>query len=312
MRKAPSTVLLVLALGACKPAVGRAPSLVVGPEILAIKGDPAEVSPGASVSYSFLMASPTGTVTGAQGAWDVCLQPKPPSESNSVASACVAAAPGTEVGATFAAPIPSDACSLFGPNAPAAKQGQPPLRPRDPDITGGYYVPVRLLADSGAGGTLMAFDFERVFCGVGSAPLTAIQDYNTRYTKNANPTVQGLAVVASDGTRADLLAGPVTVTGGSAVSLVVSASADSAETFPVYDSVAQVLNDQVEILSLSWFASDGKFKYDRNDADPASLEANNAWTAPEVAASEDIPLWVVMRDSRGGVDFASTTLTVVP
>jgi hypothetical protein len=312
MRSKPSIVFLLLTVGACKPAVGRSPSLVVGPEILAIKGDPAEVSPGASVSYRFLMASPTGTVTDAQGAWDVCLQPKPPSESNSVASACVAAAPGTDVGATFTAPVPSDACSLFGPNAPAATQGQPPLRPRDPDITGGYYVPVRLLADNGAGGTLMAFDFERVFCGVGSAPLTAIQAYNTNYKKNNNPTVQGLAVIASDGTRTDLLAGPATVASGSAVALVASASADSAETFSVYDSVAQVLNDQVEILSLSWFAGDGKFKYDRNDADPARLEAANTWTAPQVAASEDIPLWVVMRDSRGGVDFASTTLTVVP
>jgi hypothetical protein len=317
MRRTPSLfclLFLLLAVGACKPAVGRAPSLVVGPEILAIKGDPAEVSPDASVSYRFLMASPSGTVTDAQGAWDVCLQPKPPSESNSVASACVAAPSGADVGATFTAPVPSDACSLFGPNAPAAKQGQPPLRPRDPDITGGYYVPVRLLADNGAGGTLMAFDFERVFCGVGSAPLTAIQDYNTRYKKNTNPTVQGLAVIASDGTgtRTDILAGPATVASGSAVALVASASAGSAETFPVYDSVAQVLNDQVEILSLSWFASDGKFKYDRNDADSTSLEASNTWTAPQVAASEDIPLWVVMRDSRGGVDFVSTTLTVVP
>jgi hypothetical protein len=303
---------LLVAIG-CKPAVGRAPSLIVGPEILAVRGEPAEVSPGADVSYQFLMASTVGTVTDAQGTWDVCTQPKPPSESNSVASACVNAPPGTDVGATFSAPVPADACSLFGPNAPAAKAGQPPFRPRDPDITGGYYVPVRLLVDDGLSGTpLMAFEFERVFCGLGGAPLTAIQDYNTRYQKNTNPALQGLAVVAPDQTRADLLAGPATVTAGSVVTLVASASPDSAETFPVYDSVAQVLNDQVETLSVSWFATDGKFKDDRVDADPVSLEANNTWTAPQVTASEDIPLWVVMRDTRGGVAFASATLTVAP
>ena len=303
---------LLVAVG-CKPAVGRAPSLIVGPEILAVRGDPAEVSPGTSVSYQFLMASTVGTVTDAQGTWDVCTQPKPPSESNSVASACVNAAPGTDVGAMFNAPVPTDACSLFGPNAPAAKAGQPPFRPRDPDITGGYYVPVRLLVDDGLGGApLMAFEFERVFCGLGGAPLTAIQDYNTRYQKNTNPTLQGLAIVAPDQTRTDILAGPVTVTGGSVVTLVASASPDSAETFPVYDSVAQALNDQVETLSVSWFAIDGKFKDDRVDADSGSLEANNTWTAPQVTASEDIPLWVVMRDTRGGVAFAATTLTVVP
>jgi hypothetical protein len=169
-----------------------------------------------------------------------------------------------------------------------------------------------LLVDNGLGETLMAFEFERVFCGLGGAPLTAIQDYNTNYKKNTNPTLQGLAVVASDGTRTDILAGPATVTAGSAVVLVASASPDSAESFPVYDSVAQVLNVQVETLSVSWFASDGKFKDDRVDADPATLEAQNTWTAPQVTASETIPLWVVMRDTRGGVAFVSTALTVVP
>jgi hypothetical protein len=309
-----SSILFFVALAAlgCKPAVGRAPSLIVGPEILAVRGDPAEVSPGVDVSYQFLMASTTGTVTDAQGTWDICTQPKPPSESNSVASACVSAPPGTDVGATFTAAAPPDACSLFGPNAPAAKAGQPPFRPRDPDITGGYYVPVRLLVDDGAGNPLMAFDFERVFCGLGGAPLAAIQDYNTRYKKNTNPTLEGLAIVAADGTRTDILASSGTVTGGSAVALVASASPDSAETFPVYDSVAQVLNDQVETLSVSWFASDGKFKDDRIDADPATLEANNTWTAPQVTADENIPLWVVLRDTRGGVAFASTSLNVVP
>ena len=310
MSSIPFLVLLV-AIG-CKPAVGRSPSLIVGPEILAVRGEPAEASPGASVSYQFLLASPLGTVADAQGMWDVCTQPKPPSESNSVASACVNAAPGADVGATFSAALPTDACSLFGPNAPAAKTGQPPFRPRDPDITGGYFVPVRLLVDDGLGERLMAFEFERVFCGLGGAPLTAIQDYNTNYKKNTNPTLGGLAVVEPDGTRTDILAGPATVAAGSAVALVASASPDSAESFPVYDSVAQSLNQRVETLSVSWFASDGKFKDDRVDTDLASLEAHNTWTAPQVTGSETIPLWVVMRDTRGGVAFVSRALTVVP
>jgi hypothetical protein len=308
--------LVVLAAIGCRPAVGRAPSLIVGPEILAVRGEPAEVSPGTSASFQFLLASPLGTVADAQGTWDVCTQPKPPSESNSVARACVIAPPGTDVGATFEAPIPGDACSLFGPNAPAAKAGEPPFRPRDPDVTGGYFVPVRLLVDSGVddglGSTLIAFAFERVFCGLGGAPLAAIQDYNTRYQKNSNPTLQGLAIVAADETRTEILLGPGTVASGSTVVLAASTSAESAETFPVYDSVAQILNDQVETLSVSWFASDGKFEDDRVDADPATMEARNVWTAPQVPANQDIPLWVVVRDSRGGVAFASTVLTVVP
>lgn len=312
MRSLSSILFVVLAAVGCKPAVGRVPSLIVGPEILAVRGEPAEAGPGESVSYQFLLASPLGTVTDAQGTWDVCTQPKPPSESNSVASACVNAAPGTDVGATFSAALLSDACSLFGPNAPAAKAGQPPFRPRDPDITGGYFVPLRLLVDDGLGEILMAFQFERVFCGLGGAPLTAIQDYNTNYKKNTNPILQGLAMVAADGTRTDILAGQGMVNSGSVFVLAASASPESAETFPVYDSVAQTLNEQVETLSVSWFASDGKFKDDRVDADPTSLEAQNTWTAPQVSESQTIPLWVVMRDTRGGVVFASTALTVVP
>jgi hypothetical protein len=93
---------------------------------------------------------------------------------------------------------------------------------------------------------------------------------------------------------------------------VAAASPDSAETFPVYDTVAQVLNDQVETLNVSWFASDGKFKDDRVDADAVNFEANNIWTAPQVTAGENIPLWVVLRDTRGGVAFVATLLTVVP
>jgi len=312
MRRIPTFLLLMAAAGACKPDVGRAPSLIVGPEILAIKGEPAEVSPGTSATYSFLMAAPGGTVTETQGAWDVCKLPKPPAESNSVASACVTGAPGMDIGTTFAASVPSDACSLFGPNTPSPKPGEPSLRPRDPDVTGGYYVPVRLLVDDGLGETLRAFEFERIFCGLSGAPLTAIQEYNKTYQKNSNPALQGLGLVDSTGMLVDLLGGAATVRGDATITLMASANPDSAEAFPVYDSVSQMLKQDVETLRLSWFASDGKFENDRTNADATSLVATNTWTAPQVGEPTIIPLWVVLRDSRGGTDFVSTSLTVVP
>lgn len=305
-------VVVVIVVAGCKPDVGRAPSLIVGPEILAVKGEPAEVSPGTSASYSFLLASPAGTVADAQGAWDVCKIPKPPAESNSVASACVKGASGTDIGATFSASVPSDACSLFGPNTPAPKPGEPSLRPRDPDVTGGYYVPVRLLVDDGLGETLMGFEFERIFCGLSGAPLTAIQEYNTTYKKNSNPVLQGIAMVDAAGVTVDLLGAPAVVASGAQVALVATASPDSAESFPVYDSASQTLKQDVETLRLSWFASDGKFEDDRSNLDIATLVTTNRWTAPQVAASTEIPMWLVLRDSRGGVDWVSTSLTVIP
>jgi hypothetical protein len=304
-------VLAALAVLGCKPEVGRAPSLIVGPEILAVKGEPPEVAPGGTARYQFLMASPAGTIA-TVGAWDVCKQPKPPAESNAVASACIAAPVGADIDETFTAAVPTDACSLFGPNPPAPKPGEPTLRPRDPDITGGYYVPVRLLADDGTGAVLMAFAFERVFCGIGGAPLAAIQDYNTRYAKNTNPVLDGLWLAQPDGTVADVLAGPVAVGSGATVVLVASTSLESVESFPVYNSGSLALEDRTEELRVSWFATDGSFASDRTDLDPALAQTSNTWTAPTVTQAVNVPLWVVVRDSRGGADYVAATVTVAP
>jgi hypothetical protein len=299
----------------CKPAVGRAPSLIVGPEILALRGQPAEAAPGQNVIYDFLIVSPEGTLTGTVAAWDVCLTPKPPAESNEAASACVLASPGDTVAATFQAPLPSNACSLFGPIAPPPQAGQPPFRPRDPDSTGGYYVPVRAVVQPPvADRSLIAFDLERVHCSFSNAPLAVIQDFNSRYHLNANPHLQALNIVATDQTSSDVLAGGATVSSGSKVRLVAVSSADSIETFPVYDAAHQVVTDQQESLRFFWYAPDGEFQHDRTGVDPGATDGSstNQWTAPTVTQSTAVPLWVVLRDSRGGTDFVSTQLTVTP
>jgi len=300
---------------ACKPAVGRAPSLIVGPEILATRGQPAEGAPGQNVAYDFLIVSTEGTLVGTVAAWDVCLTPKPPAESNQVASACVMAPLGATVAATFQAPLPADACSLFGPIAPPPQAGQPPLRPRDPDSTGGYYVPVRAVVQPPvADRSLIAFDLERVHCSFSNAPLAVIQDFNSRYHLNSNPHVAGLDVVATDQTRSDVLASAASVSSGSKVELAATPSADSIETFPVYDPVHQVLVDQQESLRFFWYAPEGEFDHDRTGVDPGAADSSstNQWTAPTVTQSTVVPMWVVLRDSRGGTDFVSAQLTVTP
>ncbi len=114
--------LPALVLG-CKPEVGQAPSLVTDYALLAVRGEPPEAKPGADVVYSFLLASPAGTVTDATAGWDVCETPKPPAENNSVASACNPPAPGPTTGQTFETPVLTNACTLFGPIAPPAFGG---------------------------------------------------------------------------------------------------------------------------------------------------------------------------------------------
>ena len=307
----PAALALV---SACKPNVGRAPSLIVGPEVLAVRGVPAEAKPGDPVTYDLLVASLAGTVTDPVANWDVCITPKPPAESNSVAAACVDAAPGDAQGVAFSTAVPSDACTLFGPIAPPQQKGQPPSRPRDPDSTGGYYLPVRAVVSRLTDRNLTAFALERIACNlVGASPLV-IQDYNARYQPNANPTIAELDLVVPDAIPTNLADGLTSLPSGASVVLRAAFAPDSAETYPIFDPDTQGLVDHRESLSLAWFASAGEFEHDRTgraETDPETT-SDNTWTAPPAGEPTLVYLWLVLRDSRGGVDFASYQVTVLP
>jgi len=308
-------LLSALAAGAaCKPNVGRAPSLIVGPEVLAVRGVPAEAKPGDSVTYDLLVASPAGTVTDPVANWDVCTTPKPPAESNSVAAACVQAAPGDAQGSTYSAAVPSNACKLFGPIAPDTQAGQPPSRPADPDSTGGYYLPVRAVVSGLGNRALMVFDLERIACNLPKAPPLVIQEYNANYKPNANPAIDRLDVVSPESTSTVPTGQPLPVASASRISLLAVFTPDSAESYPVFDADTQALAYRRESLSLGWFASAGEFDHDRTGRAETDLEttSDNTWTAPSVGEPTPVYLWLVLRDSRGGVDFASYQLMVTP
>jgi hypothetical protein len=302
-------LVLALAFAACKPTVGRAPSLITEPEILAVRSMPAEAKLGDSVTYDLLVVTPEGTVSNPVAAWDVCSQPKPPAESNSVAAGCVTASAGEVQGASFSAPVPSDACMLFGPMVP--KQD---FRPRDPDSTGGYYLPVRAVLNNLGDRVLTAFAMERITCSLPNASPAVIQDFSTRYQSNQNPKLAGLVIQMDDGTTVDLAGGSVTVSSGGFVSFNASFTTDSAEGYVLFDPEAQALVDRRESMRLAWFASAGEFEHDRTGraATETETSSDNTWTAPVVTAPTPVYLWLVLRDSRGGVDFAGYRLTVIP
>ena len=296
----------------CKPTVGEAPSLVTDYALLAVAGEPPEARPGDNVTYSFLLASPSGTVADATAGWDVCLTPKPPAENNAVASACNPPAPGATTGLTFDAPVPSDACQLFGPIAPPVQAGKPAIRPRDPDATGGYYLPVRVKFSDLATGDVTGFAFERITCNLANAASAIIKDYNARYQANQAPGIASTDLITAGGARANLDSGPQTVTPGDTLDFETIFTDGSAETFPVLDSASDALVDQRESLHLSWFATAGSFTHDRTGV--ASTETatsnTNAWKAP--AEAMVVYLWLVLRDSRGGTAFKSYELQVGP
>jgi hypothetical protein len=313
---------------ACKPDLGSPPSLITEPTILAVRGRItkmemdtgqtvfAEAQPGEKVVYDLLVASPEGTLTEPKALFSVCLQPKPPAEGNSVSTACVTApAEGTPAAsAELTLPGSSDACSLFGPITPESKNGGPKLRPRDPDSTGGYYVPVRVLVDAPRA-PLMAFALTRITCGLAGASSELIAQWNKDYHPNQPPRLAGLALVGADGTRTPLgTDAPATVRGGSSITLEAQFADDASETFPWFDPSRSALVERRESLSLSWFMTAGELVSDRTGRaeGETSATSSNSWTLPFVTAPTPVHVWLVLRDSRGGVDFLGAELSVSP
>lgn len=308
-------VLAVACLVACKPELGDPASLVTEPRILAVRSEPAEVKPDRGVAYRALVATPTGVASPAV-AWGFCTEPAPLSSNNVVNDACLARADplpadGIEVQGT----IPIAACSVFGPTPPAPRPGEPPLRPHDADVTGGYYQPVRAVATLDGAALPAGIGLTRITCDLANAPFDVAADFSARYRPNVNPTLVGVtAVTASargsgDGTA--LGTEPTTLPAHTAVTLRATWTADSVESFPVFDPESRTLVDHREAMRVSWFVSGGELSSERTGRGEAETDtfADDTWTTPDPGPAY---LWVVLRDSRGGVVFAAYPVMLAP
>jgi hypothetical protein len=293
-------VVVILALAACKPQFDQAPSQVHESRILAVRGTPAEARPGTTIAYDALIVAPDGSTPNSGADWAYCNVPKPLDENNTVASGCTSSSDSIVelgMGPTAMGDLPLEACSLFGPDPPPQMTGQPPLRPRDPDVTGGYYQPIRLQTDA-----LLGFGLERITCSLAQAGADISVQFGQQYKPNENPTLWPLTSTT-----------PIdSIKAGSTVTLTAWWPPESVESFPVYDPTTLMLVQHKETMRVSWFASDGSFVHDHTGIDETETDnfTSNDWTAPSTA--ETVHLWLVLRDSRGGVDFTSYDLTVTP
>ncbi|HSZ82317.1 MAG TPA: hypothetical protein VLA14_08545 [Polyangia bacterium] len=318
--------LFAAAVG-CKPDLGAPISVVSGPQILAVRGQPAEAAPGTMVKYDLLAVDSTGTVADPTVDWAQCHIPKSPADPNAVSAACLAIPDDAGPAPTFTAAMPQgtipgpdggtiniDACQHFGPDAPSDMPG---VRPRDPDVTGGYYQPVRANWHADPA-TLTGFDLERIRCDLANAPADITAMYNAGYQLNTNPSVASITldpdaspvVLFASGMPAPVPA--VTASAGQAVTLRVAWPAASAESYLVWDLAAQTLETHREALSVSWFTSAGRYANDSTgrDEQDTTTSTDDVWTAPTTAGP--VHFWVVLRDSRGGVDFAEASVDVTP
>jgi len=319
---------VVTSSAGCKPDLGEPISAISKTRILAVRGTPAEAKEGAAVTFDILAVDADGAIAAPAAMWAVCTKPRPPAETNSVAKACLTIDDQAGPSATFAgaitAPDPNDfntdgACNIFGPAPP---KSDPTARPRDPDITGGFYQPVRAALDPGDGSRIVSFDLERVQCPLANASMGVVDDFNKRYHPNNNPTLAATVAVTPDGgDRVDVpLAVPgsavvpaaVSVAPGQHVALEASWPDGAVETFPVYDRQNVTLVDQREAMTVSWFVTAGQFDHDVTGVagEDQTLTVPNSWTAPDDAKL--VHFWVVLRDSRGGIDFAELAVNVAP
>jgi hypothetical protein len=307
-------LLLLLSLAGCKPDLGAPPSLVAMPRVIAVRLDPPEVSPGGTVNAEVVAVGPQGRLVLGAGdvTWALCLAPKPPAENNVVSKACLGgeglqpAGDGPRVALT----VPVTACALHGPDTPPTKPGEPPLRPRDPDVTGGYYQPIEVSLAAGE----QAFALERIGCNLPGVSLEIAQDFGKRYHPNTNPELAALTVDGAPLTAVSDPAAPPaprSVGAGKPVTFEASWTPASREPFPVYDVGRREIADHHEELVVSWFATAGSFERERTGRQETeeALTVSNVWTAPSTPGP--ITVWIVLRDNRGGLAVAEYRLTAL-
>jgi hypothetical protein len=296
----PVALALVLTTSTCIPALGPGDSLITSTRILAVRADPAEAAPGASVTFTSFVAGPGGTVTNAGIDWSFCTAPKPLTEDNVVSNVCLGSSSLVAAGAgpTTTATTPSDGCSVFGPDV-----GSAGLRPRDPDATGGYYQPLR--ADLSGSDT--AFELARIHCDLANADAAAATAFAAAYKLNLNPQLLPLTATVN-GSPVALTAIP----SGARVTLEASWPAASAETFAYFDPVSQAVTTQRESMQVAWYSSGGALDTESTGraSDDMGTTTDDGWDAPGDAGT--VHLWIVLRDSRGGVAFAEDDLVVGP
>lgn len=308
-------VVLALAGGvslgtpSCKPDFGERESLVDRVQVLAVRIEPPEARPGDVVTTTLLVASPSGPVDAPLARWAFCATPKLLTENGSVSAACLTddgVVPIADVRGGVSAALPASGCFDFGPETQSAE-----VRPRDPDVTGGFFLPIRARLGSGAeteteAQVVTAFGFARITCNLANAPGDLAARFRDEYRPNRTPSLLPVEV------RLEGAAAPIAfdaIPRGGRVVLRAAWNPGDAETYALFDVNSQAIVTRRESLRVSWFTTAGSFESDRSgrtEDEPESF-TENVWTAPDEARVSH--LFFVLRDSRGAATFASLPAT---
>jgi hypothetical protein len=339
--------VLLATLVACRPEFDDDLALIERPRILAVQASvaipmveagvrPAQVKPSESqpeeITWRALVVGQGGTLPAdAALDWALCLARKPLTELGPVSPACLVRESPDLVplgsGTIVRGAVPSNACSLFGPQLPETG------RPVDPDLTGGFYQPLRLLLPLES--DFYALGQTRLVCTLSGVTQAQSREFVQRDRRNYNPALTRLVARGAAGSNELSSAEPLTVAPGEELRLDAewpfcelddvcgdglcgidetrqSCPEDCTEPLPpgcagaeryvAFDPESRTIVPRREAVTISWYSNAGKYANERTGAgetDTANASFN-VWTAP---GSGQATLWIVIRDSRGGVGF---------
>ncbi len=151
-------------------------------------------------------------------------------------------------------------------------------------------------------------------CDANGAPEGCVP-WRTR-VPNTNPRITGVAwrtVEAADAGEPAEPVGPegITVAPANVLRIEPAIDPDAVESYQTLgvdlENQKLVVNDYEELLVLSYFASAGTLDLAQVIPD-RDFGAYDLWTAPETPG--DAWIWIVLRDNRGGEDFATVPVHV--
>lgn len=242
--------------------------------MLAVRAEPPEAAPGATVTLSALVVDPDGEP---EVAWIGCAVPVD----------CPDYAAVTDLAAADTSAMTADELAAW--QADSAAVGF---------LGFGVGLSPTLIVTGGASATVV---LDAVPAGkalgdvtLGDPEATEIATKSVTVSDseapNQNPSVESLSV---DGESV------ATVSPGGVVSLTTTVTDGSAETY-----VDEHGDTQIEAPSVSYYVSDGTLVPSSATADDSEV----SWTAPETDGAVDV--WVVVRDGRGGIGWGRLLVTV--
>ena len=247
-------------------------SFVVGLRVLAISAEPPQVSPGGVTQVTALVVDTTGRPVEVR--WSRCTTA--PLTGESVNQDCVTAETGPNLeplgtGLSIAFTMPQVAPGSLG----------------EPDSTNGVYVPLVARVTDGADAVTAVY---RLRLGDNQPP-------------NMNPTIATVDVVDAAGVAVALdPATPRVVHAGDELTLQDTYAPGSDQT---YLGIAN--KSMTETLTTSWFSTAGELTVQRTSASqPRTVLRLTGKTLPN--AGENIDLYAVAHDERGGVGYTHRAL----